>query len=192
MSLLNNDWGVAVFASARHLRYLQQCNTVYIDGTFRTAPRPYQQIVTIHGFFRNQVLPFVFCLLDGKAQMQYQQIFRHLKRQVRIDSNHRLRPTIAICDFEAGLIGALEAEFPNIRVHGCYFHFTQSLWRHVQELGLAAPYRENTRNGRKLKQCVRKLMAIGFIPTALVRQNFRLLRTSRRIQRLFRILFQTR
>lgn len=30
--------------------------------------------------------------------------------------------------------------FPGVRMQGCYFHFTQCIWRKVQKHGLAAAY----------------------------------------------------
>ena len=77
---------------------------------------------------------------------------------------------------------AVETEFPRARISGCYFHFTQSLWRHVQQLGLASLYRQNT----ELKKLIRLVMALGFLPVLLVRQNFILLHQRRRTRRLAR------
>jgi hypothetical protein len=77
------------------------------------------------------------------------------------------------CEYKlsVGLIGALS---------GCYFHFNESLWRHIQQIGLARDYQQDCR----LNKVIRRVMAIGFLPTLLVRQNFLLLRNSRRVQRL--------
>ncbi|GFO39893.1 hypothetical protein PoB_006639800 [Plakobranchus ocellatus] len=51
---LDNDWGVAVFATDENMQRLQRCHDVYINGTFRTCPSPYTQFFTIHG---NSSLP---------------------------------------------------------------------------------------------------------------------------------------
>ncbi|CAG2223258.1 unnamed protein product [Mytilus edulis] len=53
----------------------------------------------------------------------------------------------------------------------------------VQKIGLAASYRRRP----AVKSLVRKVIAFGYLPIAVVRQNFRLLRTSRRTQRLCRL-----
>ena len=39
-------------------------------------------------------------------------------------------------------------------------------------LGLVSAYRTNTRDGRKLKKCIQKIMAIGFLPTVSLRTSF--------------------
>jgi hypothetical protein len=89
-----------------------------------------------------------------------------------------------ICDFELALITAAESEFIGCRVRGCYFHFSQSLWRKVQALGLVSAYRGNSRDGNKLKKCIQLLMAIGFLPTVAVRTSFDNLVASTRVRRL--------
>jgi hypothetical protein len=49
---IDNGWGVAIFATDKSLRILASCSTIFVDGTFRSAPKPYYQLVTIHGLYR--------------------------------------------------------------------------------------------------------------------------------------------
>ena len=178
----NNDWGVLIYATHENLLNLRQCKEIYCDGTFRTCPRPYSQYFTIHGRYRNRVMCFVNCLMTDRNIGDYRHILETLKVKIRQITRHRWRPRKVICDFELALIAAVETELPRAQISGCYFHFNQSLWRKVQNLGLAASYRRRP----AVKSLVRKVMAIGYLPIAVVRQNFRLLRTSRRTQRLCR------
>ena len=71
LSCLDNNWGMAVFLTDDNVRTLCRCDQIFIGGTFRTAPHPYRQLVTIHGFFRDTVVPLSFCLLSGKTVGQY-------------------------------------------------------------------------------------------------------------------------
>lgn len=183
---LNNDWGLALFSSGRMLTVLQQARCIYIDGTFRTAPLPYMQILTVHGLYHRWVIPLAFCLLTGKTVGLYRQVLKALKRAVLRLTGQQLAPEQVVMDFEHSLMLAVETEFPQARTAGCYFHFTQSLWRHVQELQLAREYR---RNGR-LQKVIRRVMAIAFLPVILVRQNFVALRASRPVRRLVNVLPQ--
>ncbi|CAG2252152.1 unnamed protein product [Mytilus edulis] len=89
----NNDWGILMFATDEELKCLQKCFEVYIDGTFRTCPRPYEQYVTIYGKYRNRVLCFVNCIMTGRQVGQYRQVLQSVKAQVRRASGHRWRPT---------------------------------------------------------------------------------------------------
>jgi hypothetical protein len=131
--------GIFLFVTPENLEGLSRCTDVYMDGTFRTCPRRYSQFFTVHGKYRNRVILFVSCLVTGKNIGQYRQILQTLKLKIRQLTGHRWRPVRVICDFEQSLITDL------LRVHlsGCYFHFTKVLWRNVQSLGLARPYRQN-------------------------------------------------
>ncbi|XP_063599694.1 uncharacterized protein LOC134776006 [Penaeus indicus] len=89
-------------------------------------------------------------------------------------------PRTVICDFEQALINAVETELPNVTVRGCYFHFTQNLWKRVQALGLTGHYRLN----RHLRRCIRKVMSLGYLPMPILQMNFNLLRNARRTRNL--------
>ena len=63
------------------------------------------------------------------------------------------------------LVIATETEFPNITFRWCYFHFTKSIWRQVQELGLVAAYNHIP----QIRKAIRRLMLLGLVPLPLVR-----------------------
>ena len=177
---LDNHWGIAVFTTSRLLRKVAECSCIYLDGTFKTAPYPYLQFYTIHGMYHGFVVPLVFCLVTGKTTAQYRQIFQHLKNEIHRLVGVRWNPGQFVLDFEQAMITAIETELPRAKISCCYFHFTQSLWRHIQNQQLTTAYRNN----RRLRMTVRKVMAIGYLPVLLVRQNFDIICTSRRTQNL--------
>jgi hypothetical protein len=181
---LDNNWGIALFASKRCLRLLGDCDTVFVDGTFKTAPHPYYQLVTIHCLYNDTVLPVCFCLSTGKSTGHYRQIFRHLVNKVNALRSRQWAPTTLVCDFEMSLITAAETEFTGIHVRCCYFHFKQSLWRKVSALGLVTAYRGRSRRCRLLRKAIQMLMAIGFLPMAHVQRAFNTFCSSRRMIRL--------
>jgi len=55
---------------------LSQCQVLYIDGTFKTSPTPYKQIVTVNGLYKEHVVPLVFALSSGKEVGHYRQILQ--------------------------------------------------------------------------------------------------------------------
>ena len=180
LSHLDNDWGIAVFATSRNFQRLQRCQTIFIDGTFKTCPPPYAQLVTIHGMYHGRVLPFVLALMTGKEVGQYRQVLQHVKRKVRQVTGHRFRPRLVISDFEQSIQIAVQTELRHSRISSCYFHFCKNLWKKITDLGLSRAYKRN----RRLKKTLRKFMAIAYLPLRLVRHNFRLLVASRRTRRL--------
>ncbi|CAC5369481.1 DMBT1 [Mytilus coruscus] len=180
LSKLDNGWGIAVFCTREALMCLGDCNDIYIDATFKSVPRPYMQFLTIHGFYRDRVIPFVYALMTDKHIGSYRQIMRHIKRRYRRLTNNDLSPQNIVSDFETGMITAAETEFPQARMCGCFFHFCRSIWRRLQKEGLQNAFDRRL----ALRRCVRKMMAIAYLPLAVVRQNFQLFRQDATTQRL--------
>lgn len=100
--------------------------------------------------------------------------FQVVKRRLLQFTGQHLGAIDVVSDFELSIITAVQTELPNATIRACYFHLTQSLWRRVQDLGLSVPYRTR----RQVRELIRKVMAIAFLPLALVRANLQLLITS--------------
>lgn len=178
----DNEWGFIIFATRRNIEAMVRCRQLYVDATFRTSPAPYAQIFNVLGDFHGRVLPFVTAFMAHRTVGHYRQVIRRIKRAVLRYCERDWQPDAVVMDFEQALITAVETELPLARLEGCYFHFNQALWRHIQELGLVRGYRDDD----ELRTLLRQVMALGFLPTALVRNNFRLLRTSRHTRTLIR------
>jgi hypothetical protein len=67
----DNNLGILVFMTKKIIKALPHCRHLFIDGTFKTAPHPYFQMVTIHGFLHGCTIPLCFCLLTGKTTPHY-------------------------------------------------------------------------------------------------------------------------
>ena len=156
---LNNASGVALFSTDMELWFMANANTIYVDGTFRSAPQPYTQVFTVHAEYQGRVVVLAIALLNGKRQQQYEEIFQILDREM-MRVNGQVSIQLVISDFELAVFNAVRAAFPNAQIGGCYFHFTQNLWRHTQELGLAAAFNRDA----NLKILLTHIYALGFVP----------------------------
>ena len=153
---------------------------VYMDGTFKVCSSPYNQVLVIMGDFHGFMIPFVHVLMENKTVGAYRQVLQRIKRLVRRLAHQAWAPHRVITDFEVGLQTAVQNELPATTISGCYFHFTQALWRKIQDLGLSGPYRQKQR----LKGVFRKVMAFGYLPQLVMRMNFKNLTNERRTRRL--------
>ena len=68
---LNTDVGLAIFATKKALGILLKMDTIIRDGTFKTAPRSFDQIYTFFAVFGKQKIPVCWALFKGKQQNQY-------------------------------------------------------------------------------------------------------------------------
>jgi len=88
---------------------------------------------------------------------------------------HSADPTTVVCDFEQAAINAATAKLgQHVKVHGSFYHLTQSTWRKVQELGLTAMYREN----QEFKHYCGMLDGLAFLPLQDVAAGMAFLRSS--------------
>ena len=62
--------------------------------------------------------------------------------------------------------------FPGVNIKGCVFHWTQAVWRRVQEYGLVTAYRQQ----QPIHTYIRQLLALPFLPSAHIRDAFTSLR----------------
>ncbi|XP_060874428.1 uncharacterized protein LOC132948119 [Metopolophium dirhodum] len=150
---------ILIYSTEENLNLITNCNNWYADGTFSSAPTIFYQLYTIHGIQYSNVLPFLFALLPNKTEETYVRLF-----EIILNLKLELKPKTFMLDFELSTINAIKKVFPNTSLHGCFFHYSQALWRHIQDSGLAIKYREESNFALNIK----KLNALSFVPPHLV------------------------
>ncbi|CAF4475684.1 unnamed protein product [Rotaria sp. Silwood2] len=123
-----------LFASDWSLKFLSSCSQWHSDGTYKCRPLLFAQLYIIFGF-NNMMIPCVYCLTTKQDEHVYVKILHHLLNIAR-QKEIILDPKRLTCDYELSAINSFKKVFPTIHVSGCFFHFSQSLWRKIQELGL--------------------------------------------------------
>ena len=164
---MSQDDDIIIFATDANLQILSQSSALFMDGTFKAAPRLFTQLFTIHTVYRDHFVPLVYCLLPNKQRTTYYAALETIKRKMA-DIHLLFNPDSVMSDFELGLINALEMIFPNASLEGCYFHFTQCIWRRVQQSHLITSFRDDD----VVRSLVRRLMAVAFLPIVAIRPSF--------------------
>ena len=128
-----------LFATSLQIDLLDKAKTCYVDATFYVVRQPFQQLFTINAFVRQddctKQLPLAMCVKSRRRKRDYVAIFREMAALLP----HR-RLQRMVLDFENATWRAARVVFPTLMFKGCAFHFTQVIWRRVQECGLQVAY----------------------------------------------------
>ena len=131
-----------VFDTDDNLQKLSSAPVLYGDGTFYACTGLFYQLYTIHADVGGQLFPLVFALLPNKTQRTHTRFFTLLKDTID-ERDFVLNPETVMLDFEVAVRNAITEEFPMSTLLGCFFHFTQCIWKKAQVCGLAVQYQYN-------------------------------------------------
>jgi hypothetical protein len=122
---------ILIFSTDSHLDTLATSDHWFADGAFKSQPILFDQLFVIHALQMdgNNVtcVPLVYCLTPNRTTATYNKILGKLKE---------LRPALApisiMTDFERALLKAFSLCLPTVEQRGCFFHFRQANFRHIQ------------------------------------------------------------
>lgn len=168
------DDKVLIFTTDEDLRNMEKCAYWMADGTFKTAPKVFMQLFSIHacvGGINGPVLPCVYVLMTRRTGELYDVIMQALN-ELASDANIVLNPKFVLTDFERAEMNSFVREFPSAKSKGCKFHFGQSMYRRIQQYGLAQRYGMDVKFSLKMRQ----LLALAYLPDGEIEQAFFLIK----------------
>ena len=131
---------------------------VQIDATFATCPRIFAQLLTLMVEYKGVMVPAAFSLMTNKSQNLYYSVLEEFK--VGLGSNGSLQPSHGICDYEAAIDNAMTFHFPDMRMMGCAFHYSQSIYRKIVKVKLKPLYFRS----ECFREWARMLMGLPHLP----------------------------
>ena len=146
---------ILIFGTRENLNLMERFPHWFLDGTFKTAPSIFFQLYTIHALVIERTIPCVYALLPNKSQATYTMLLQQL-----MTINGNLNPVTIMVDFKQAMINSVHQVLPNTQVKGCFYHFSQNIYRKIQEHGLQQRYQEDTDFVLKL----RMIPALAFVP----------------------------
>jgi len=124
------------------MRLLRKARCWYVDGTFHVVKAPFTQLWSIHAFVRIddrvKQVPLAYVIMSGKRTSDYRGVLKALLDQTTDDQLFHVERVVG--DFEAAVWKAVRHVLPHVQMRGCSFHWSQSVWRHIQGLGLQSAY----------------------------------------------------
>ena len=156
------------FDTKQGLEFLLRSNIVLSDGTFKTAPPPFQQIYTVFGSADEWKIPVIWGLLGERSQTIYELFFSVINEKCQLFFFSQLMPEKIVT--ETGVIAAIKNTFQSSEQLGCWFHYSQCIYRKVQEFGLTTQYFDY----QNFQNFVRMLFSLAFLPPWEIRSQFQL------------------
>ena len=159
-----------LFADDNQLSLIQKAKRLYCDGTFRVVKKPFVQLFTIHSFIKQKSnikrVPLAFIFMTGKSKKDYKIAFEAFRDLLLPKSGV---PDAIVMDYEAAIWSGVRKVFPNINIKGCSYHYTQAIYRKVQEIGLQVQYVSDL----NVKIVCRQLMALIYLPMSVMVDEFK-------------------
>lgn len=123
---------------------LQRIGRLYVDGTFKIVPQPFEQLFTIGYLVEGRMFPAFYCLLTNKRTETYRLVFDYLFSQLTVNSTVTPVLMSIMSDFEHQIRNAISQACNankimkglNIRIEGCYFHYVQALHHNARQMGV--------------------------------------------------------
>lgn len=128
-----------IFTTIYQFKILRDANIIYMDGTFRTAPKGFYQMFNIIANDSNSHIniPVAHIPMTHKTQFLYEHVFNTL---LNIASDNGLELSFdsktIMTDFEKPIRNAIKNILKGVKLKGCFFHFVKALWSKSKKLGL--------------------------------------------------------
>lgn len=151
-----------------NLRYLHQNEPpggpvkLFGDGTFKSCPKLFYQVYTIHARVRKQLFPIIYALLPKKDVATYTHLLQVIKLKINELFEVNWEPEFFQIDYERPMMNAITTVLPSTQVKGCYFHYTQAIVKRVtKKLKLGDYY---CTHGHRVRKVVRYCMILTLLP----------------------------
>lgn len=138
--IINKENKFVIYISNTQINIMEKnpgCQWV-VDG-FWKVPSCWQQLIIFSIILSKESMLFPFCyvLADSKTEALYTEVIENVMMLLRKSIKHeQLTNLIVNVDFEIGLINAVQEIIKPSKLIGCFFHYTQCLWRKANEMGL--------------------------------------------------------
>ena len=77
----NNGKGFVIFTTKLNLQTLCSADTLLMDDTFKSCPKPLCQLYRILAYVNTFYIPLVFCSASGKTHSTYETLLHYLLTQ---------------------------------------------------------------------------------------------------------------
>lgn len=130
---------ILYFTTPFQLNLLKETKMILVDGTFRSCPSNFYQILNIVGKIENKdiSIPIVSVLMKSKSECSYINLLENLKLLIKENNiDIDFSKIYIMSDFEVALRNAIKNCFPDSVIVGCFFHYVKAIVNKFKQLGL--------------------------------------------------------
>ena len=124
------------------------------DGTLKITPKLFYQTFVLMALYGGVYVPCLFGLLPDKTAETYDRFFAMLWAY---NDKHKLPNNFAnqffMCDFEVAIRSSVMLYWPSVSILGCFFHFSQIVWRKIKKAGYQVSYEKNDKFNALMRRC---------------------------------------
>ena len=158
-----------ILCSDKQLELLANAKVIYFDATFKSAKEPFKQLASIHSFIKSEgkmkQVPLAFIIMSRRQTVDYttvlEAIFKLLPTKSKVKE--------VVLDFERAMWSAFKKVLPaNAKLHGCWFHWSQAMYRKIKDAKLRRQYAKQG----AIRTFLKMLMALPHLPAEHIPEAF--------------------
>lgn len=132
---LNDDNIIVIFCTDDEFIYLENSNTILVDRTFKSHASGFKQLYSFVTHINRKYFPFIFILMWHENRKHKKIIHFFSSKGSKVSSKEYN------FGFEMAEKNAVSNKFTESSIYGCLFHFSQNIWRKIQDLKLVLVYK---------------------------------------------------
>ncbi|KAJ8684997.1 hypothetical protein QAD02_020790 [Eretmocerus hayati] len=147
----------------------ENCTILQDDATFLSRPKVHgiTQLFTIMARNDGKCFPCIWILMSSRKAHAYEACLKEMKENIW----PKMKPVEVIADFEEAMEIAWQNMYPDAKLTGCYFHFTQALLRNAIKKGAAS--RRNLQDNPERHLILRMVMALALLPVDGIPETYK-------------------
>ncbi|KAJ8685017.1 hypothetical protein QAD02_020810 [Eretmocerus hayati] len=147
----------------------ENCTILQDDATFLSRPKVHgiTQLFTIMARNYGKCFPCIWILMSSRKAHAYEACLKEMKENIW----PKMKPVEVIADFEEAMEIAWQNMYPDAKLTGCYFHFTQALLRNAIKKGAAS--RRNLQDNPERHLILRMVMALALLPVDDIPETYK-------------------
>ena len=159
--LYENNQRYIIMCTDRQLQLLKKTKTVFFDATFKCVKDPFKQLASMHSFVKSEgtmkMVPLAFIIMSRRQTVDYTTVLEAIFKMIKHDNNIQE----VVIDFERAMWSAFKKVLPShAKLHGCWFHWSQCVYRKVKDVKLHHQYAKTG----SIREFIKMLMALPHLP----------------------------